>query len=362
MVIFQSLAGFEAMTATKDLPQFVRDLLASPPRAGEGVNLYLFRLARVLHPYRSESEIANILRAVTAGCGRVVIEKEIWRAIENSKAAAWTPGEPVSFILQPPWPMVNAEQREAVIEAADGFGLQRCPPMNRPASFDHPRVEEVDDLATAVIPRAVGHSYELRARPCRTIRAQRYRMVHERAERFLALAGAEKPTVKRFTSAVHGQRQRRPLCKVRENSRLLISRAGVLLNHRKPSRPRVFQSVLRLSPVLCVPGARKHWRGDDQLRCRQFPPPRLTRTGGKLRSALCATKQGVFWKQQVNDLLRMREVVFKANRRAYEPFRRNRGHIIKRPEGDKLGPRSSHFSSSRSVMGILQDHGRACFG
>ncbi len=111
------------MTAAKDLPRFVRDLLASPPRAGEGVNLYLFRLARVLHPYRSESEIANILRAVTAGCGRVVTEKEIWRAIQNSKAAAWTPGEPVSFILQPPWPTVNAEQREAVIEAADGFGL-----------------------------------------------------------------------------------------------------------------------------------------------------------------------------------------------------------------------------------------------
>ena len=148
--------------------------------------------------------------------------------------------------------MVNAEQREAVIEAADGFGLQRCPPMNRPASIDHPRVEEVDDLATAVIPRAVGHSYELRARPCRTIRAQRYRMVHERAERFLALAGAEKPTVKRFTSAVHGQRQRRPLRKVRENSRLLISRAGVLLNHKKPSRPRVFQSVLGLSLPSCV--------------------------------------------------------------------------------------------------------------
>jgi hypothetical protein len=58
------------MSAIKDLPQFVRDLLASPPRAGEGVNLYLFRLARVLHPYRTEREIADILEAVTANCGR----------------------------------------------------------------------------------------------------------------------------------------------------------------------------------------------------------------------------------------------------------------------------------------------------
>jgi hypothetical protein len=52
------------MKATKDLPQFVRDMMASPPRAGDGVNLYLYRLARVLHPHRSESEIANTLRAV----------------------------------------------------------------------------------------------------------------------------------------------------------------------------------------------------------------------------------------------------------------------------------------------------------
>ena len=50
-------------------------LLASPPRAGEGVNLYLFRLARALHPYRSADEIAEMLQAVTAGCGRIVTPK-----------------------------------------------------------------------------------------------------------------------------------------------------------------------------------------------------------------------------------------------------------------------------------------------
>jgi hypothetical protein len=81
------------MTPARELPQFVRDLLASPPKAGEGVNLYLFRLARVLWPYRSDGEILDTLRAVTLGCGRVVTEKEIQRAMENSKAAAWTPGQ-----------------------------------------------------------------------------------------------------------------------------------------------------------------------------------------------------------------------------------------------------------------------------
>jgi hypothetical protein len=110
------------MKATKDLPQFVRDMMASPPRAGDGVNLYLYRLARVLHPHRSESEIANTLRAVTANCGRVVTENEIRRAVENSKAAAWTPGQEAPKRVTPPWPPLNAEQREAVIGGM-GMGL-----------------------------------------------------------------------------------------------------------------------------------------------------------------------------------------------------------------------------------------------
>ena len=59
------------MTSVKELPQFVRDILAAPPRVGEGVNPYLRRLARVLHPYRSDGEILDTLRAATLGCGRV---------------------------------------------------------------------------------------------------------------------------------------------------------------------------------------------------------------------------------------------------------------------------------------------------
>ena len=110
------------MKAASELPLFVRDMLASLPRAGEGVNLYLYRLARVLHPYRSESDIIDTLRAVTAGCGRVVTEKEIKRAVENSRAAAWTPGQEAPERATPPWPTINYEQREAVI-ASMGMGL-----------------------------------------------------------------------------------------------------------------------------------------------------------------------------------------------------------------------------------------------
>ena len=90
------------MTTAKPLPQFVRDMLASPPRDGEGVNLYLYRLARVLHPYRSETEMREILRAVTAACGRFVPEREIYRAVENSKGPAWAPSHGPRFT--PAWP------------------------------------------------------------------------------------------------------------------------------------------------------------------------------------------------------------------------------------------------------------------
>jgi hypothetical protein len=104
------------MMTARELPQFVRDMLASPPSAGGGVNLYLFRLARVLHPYRSESEIIETLRALTASCGRVVTEEEILRAVERSRSCAWTPGEWNPVRSTPPWPAINEEQRQAVFQ------------------------------------------------------------------------------------------------------------------------------------------------------------------------------------------------------------------------------------------------------
>ena len=102
-----------------DLPQFVRDLLASPPKRGEGLNLWLFRTARVLHPYRSPAEIVQLLAAVTAG--EPIKAGEIERAVERSAAAAWKPGQRATITRAPPWPRVNVEQREAVI--ASGAGL-----------------------------------------------------------------------------------------------------------------------------------------------------------------------------------------------------------------------------------------------
>jgi len=100
------------------LPQFVLDLLSAPPHRGEGLNLWLYRVARVLHPYRAPAEIIELLRATTAG--EPIKHGEIERAVERSKATAWHAGQP-PVSPAPAWPKVNLEQREAV--TASGPGL-----------------------------------------------------------------------------------------------------------------------------------------------------------------------------------------------------------------------------------------------
>lgn len=97
------------------LPQFVRDLLASPPRAGEGVHGWLYRVARVLHPYRTEGDIEAILSASVATCGRIVSRKEIRDAIQNSRDTAWKPGQPLASKTERPWPAIDAEARASII-------------------------------------------------------------------------------------------------------------------------------------------------------------------------------------------------------------------------------------------------------
>ena len=109
------------MSAT--LPQFLRDLLASPPRHGEGVHLWLFRVARQLHShYQDKQELAKLLAAAVAGCGRAVSRSEIEEAINNSANCAWRPDfQKSTGSCSPIWPKPNLEQIEAIVR--DGGGL-----------------------------------------------------------------------------------------------------------------------------------------------------------------------------------------------------------------------------------------------
>jgi hypothetical protein len=91
-------------------------MLAAPPRAGEGVHDWLFRVARQLHAHLPAADIVNLLESRVANCGRHVTRKEIEDAVKNSIPCAWQPsiaGRGTSPLAKRP--AVNRERREAVI-------------------------------------------------------------------------------------------------------------------------------------------------------------------------------------------------------------------------------------------------------
>jgi len=103
------------------LPLFVREKLAACPAAGAGVHNWLFCMARVLHAfYADKRELALLLEAASAGCGRDVPEQEIVDAVLNSMPFAWKPGEKrgVRIATSPsgPWPVYQRDLAESIVE------------------------------------------------------------------------------------------------------------------------------------------------------------------------------------------------------------------------------------------------------
>lgn len=126
----------------QELPRFARDLLAAPPRAGEGVNSWLFRVARVLHAFRSPREITAILEAAVFECGRSVPAREIERAVKNSLPVAWQPGGHVSKPA-PAWPIVNQKRRAAIVAEYGLMDLWELSPVRY--GDDTPHTETIVD-------------------------------------------------------------------------------------------------------------------------------------------------------------------------------------------------------------------------
>ena len=113
------MSSYVDTSSEKVLPVFLRDMLSAPPRHGEGVHNWLFRVARHLHPHRSQDEIFQLLRAVTEDCGRPVPDSEIWNAVRNSEPVAWRPGDSHSNDYQhrkPSWPNVNIGLRAKIVQ------------------------------------------------------------------------------------------------------------------------------------------------------------------------------------------------------------------------------------------------------
>ena len=128
------------------LPPFIVEMLAAPPRAGEGVHLWLFRLARQLHAHLPAVAIIALLESRVQGCGRHVSRKEITDAVQNALACAWQPGggvAPGSHAAK--WPGVNTEQREAIVRAGGGLAVLW--------ELSCPRYEDAAQYTEAIIDR-----------------------------------------------------------------------------------------------------------------------------------------------------------------------------------------------------------------
>lgn len=135
------------MIVIKELPRFVRDLLACPPQRGSGLNNWLYRVARVLHPYRPYDEIISLLHAATTG--EPVKHGEVERAVENSHKTAWQPGQLRAFTRRlSAWPRINTEQREAI--TLHGPGLVDVWEES-PVRFDDNEIN-TEDLIDALTP------------------------------------------------------------------------------------------------------------------------------------------------------------------------------------------------------------------
>ncbi len=123
------------------LPQFLQDLITAPPRAGEGVHNWLYRVARQLHVHLPAGDIVNLLENQVQGCGRCVSRKEIEDAVKNSIPCAWQPKGNAALTK---WPRVNQEQREAIVR--DGYGLADLWELSKPRIEDNAQhTEEIVD-------------------------------------------------------------------------------------------------------------------------------------------------------------------------------------------------------------------------
>ncbi len=121
---------------TRELPEFLREMLAAPPRAGEGVHDWLFRVSRQLHFHLPAGEIVSVLETRVANCGRHVPRAEIISAVQNSLPCAWQPkGKAAPVQSAAKWPCVNQEQRAAIVR--DNGGLADLWELSRPRIEDN---------------------------------------------------------------------------------------------------------------------------------------------------------------------------------------------------------------------------------
>lgn len=105
------------------LPDWIRGLIASPPRAGTGFHHWLFRVASALHRHWPDDEIRGLLRNAAGTCGRFVSDREIDDAIRNSLSPPQSRTSSANRTpARKPWPGRNETLISQVLAPLDGFG------------------------------------------------------------------------------------------------------------------------------------------------------------------------------------------------------------------------------------------------
>lgn len=123
------------------IPDWLREKLAHPPVSGTGLHAWLFSVARQLHAHMPPAAVGAALAAATAGADRVVTEREIRDAVNNSHAVRWTRRAPGLSDVAPDasgrpdrmavrrhvaesrWPSLDANLRDCVVSEARANGV-----------------------------------------------------------------------------------------------------------------------------------------------------------------------------------------------------------------------------------------------
>jgi len=129
------------------LPKRITDMPYSCPKAGNGVHIWLARVAVRLHAlFGDKNYIAELLYEHSANCGRDVGEQEIWDAIDNSESwSAHQKGKSVESRKFALWPARNEEQIVAITKAGpDLDALGAGSPIRW--TDEQPHTEEIIDL------------------------------------------------------------------------------------------------------------------------------------------------------------------------------------------------------------------------
>ena len=123
--LLEVTAGTETPTGG-ELPDWLRDLIGSPPKHGDGVHPWLFKVARQLHAHRDFESIISLLTVASEGCGRHVDDREIRDAVRDAAKVAWKPSGTTRAVISrqaKKWPACDPILRKSTIDSAGITGI-----------------------------------------------------------------------------------------------------------------------------------------------------------------------------------------------------------------------------------------------